>query len=192
MIITKTDRVELVVLNKPGVLGRVAGHIRREGWNIKHLTVDEDEPVSGGKSETSSMVIDIEGVHTKLAQVMEHILYLDCVVSISMIQNGEKVVRHRPKEKTNNVITEQYVVSIPEKKAGTWRILAINPGSTSTKISLYDDELCIFSQTIRHETAQLSQFSSMLDQKEMRRDCVMNALEKARIDKATIDAIAGR
>jgi acetolactate synthase small subunit len=35
------ERADLVVCSKSGVLGRVAGHIRREGWNIKRLTADE-------------------------------------------------------------------------------------------------------------------------------------------------------
>ena len=196
---TKTERVELVVLNKPGVLGRVAGHIRHEGWNIKRLTVDENQegnlhPAGSGETGagTSTMEIDIEGVHTKLAQVMERILNLDCVISISMVQNGEKVVRHRPQEKLKGVTTEQRNAEIPPKQAGTFRVLAINPGSTSTKFSLYDDEACILTKTIRHDTTQLMQYGSVLNQKELRRDCILKSMEEEKIDIAAIDAIAGR
>jgi len=191
MTASKTERVELVVLNKPGVLGRVAGHIRHEGWNIKRLTVDEDKGADGNAG-TSTMEIDIEGIHTKLAQVMERILNLDCVISISMIQNGEKVVRRRPKEKTKSVSEERQTAGIPPKKSGSFRILAINPGSTSTKISLYDDEQCIFTKTIRHDTTQLAQYGSVLKQRELRRECIMECMKETEIDRTTIDAIAGR
>ena len=183
----KTEQVELVVLNKPGVLGRVAGHIRREGWNIKRLTVDEDE-----NGDTSTMEIDIEGVHTKLAQVMERILNLDCVISISMIQDGKKVIRRRPQEKAKNVTIEQKDAKIPEKKPGAFRILALNPGSTSTKVSVYDDETCVFTNTIRHDTSLLMQYGSVLNQKEFRLECILKSMDEVKIDRSTIDAIAGR
>jgi butyrate kinase len=165
----------------------VAGHIRREGWNIKRLNVDEDK-----NGDTSTMEIDIEGVHTKLAQVMERILNLDCVVSISMIQNGEKIVRRRPQEKAASAAVVQHTAVIPEKKPGTFRILAINPGSTSTKVSIYDDETCIFTNTIRHDTSLLMQYGSVLNQKKFRLECILKSMDEAQIDRSTIDAIAGR
>ena len=195
MAAKKTERVELVVLNEPGVLGRVAGHIRHEGWNIKRLTVDEDGKPSdspAGNVGTSTMEIDIEGAHTKLAQVMERILNLDCVLSISMIQDGEKVVRHRPQKQALGVSAKVQAVKAPPKKAGVFRILAINPGSQSTKFGLYDDEECIITKTIRHDAAALAKFDSVLSQKEMRRDCIIKDLETAKVDLLSIDAIAGR
>ena len=190
MAVKKTERVELVVLNKSGVLDRVAGHIRREGWNIKHLNVDEDEaPQSPG---TSTMEIDIEGTHTKLAQVMDHLLSLDCVVSISMVQNGEKVVRRRNKEKAKRITVEAPTVKVAPKKTGVFRILAINPGSTSTKFGLYDDQTRIYTKTIRHDAATLARSGSLMDQKGLRRDCILQNLKEAELDLASIDAIAGR
>jgi butyrate kinase len=204
---TKTERVELVVLNKPGVLGRVVGHIRHEGWNIKRLIVDEDKPAaSGGEiagsgekpvaasgdNVTSTMEIDIEGIHTKLAQVMDRILNLDCVVSIGMIQNGEKVVRRRPRERAKSVAKEKPPAEIPQKTAGVFRIVAINPGSTSTKFSVYDDELCVFTKTIRHDTSQFSRHGSVLNQKELRLNQIVQCLDEAKLDRDSIDAIAGR
>jgi len=181
----------LVVLNKPGVLGRVAGHIRHEGWNIKRLTVDESEndPDAAG---TSFMEIDVEGTHTKLAQVMDRILNLDCVVSIAMIQNGEKVIRRRAQERIIDEAPQEKIAKVPLKKENTFRILAINPGSTSTKFGLFDDDICVLSKTIRHDSSQLNSFGSVLKQKEFRRDCIMQSIKENEVDTASIDAIAGR
>ncbi|MDR0600171.1 MAG: butyrate kinase [Treponema sp.] len=187
MTAKKTERVVLAVLNKSGVLGRVAGHIRHEGWNIKRLTVDEDE-----NGSTSTMEIDIEGTHTKLAQVMDRLLNLDCVVNISMIQDGKKVIRRRPQEGQKSAVLEETTAAAPPKGPGVFRILAINPGSTSTKFSLYDGETCILTRTIRHDAAELARLGTVLEQRNLRRDRVTRSLEEAGIDRASIDAIAGR
>lgn len=181
----KTEWVELVVLNKTGVLDRVAGHIRREGWNIKRLVVDED---SGGV--TSGMEIDIEGTHTKLAQVADRLLNLDCVVSIAMIQNGEKIERRRPRETQDSEAAPEPAVTIPAKKQGTFRVLAINPGSTSTKFGIYDNEQCILKKTISHDARRLA--GPVLEQKELRRDCILNSLKELGLDLSSLDAVAGR
>jgi len=191
----RTERVELVVLNEPGVLGRVIGHIRHEGWNIKRLSVDEDDKPAvpcSASAGTSTMEIDIEGTHTKLAQVMDRILNLDCIVSISMIHNGEKAIRHRLPRQAKNITAEMTAAKVPPKQIGSFRILAINPGSTSTKYALYDNEQCILSETIRHDAASLAQYSTVLNQRDLRRDCIMQSLRDAELDPASIDAIAGR
>jgi butyrate kinase len=193
---TKTERVELVVLNKPGVLGRVAGHIRHEGWNIKRLVVDEDEPASAGSAQTpaptSTMEIDIEGTHTKLAQVMDRILNLDCVVSAAMIQDGRRVIRRRRQDIVRSAPALEQPPAAPPKEPGTLRILAINPGSTSTKFGLYDGEKRIISQKIQHDPAVLSACGTVLNQRELRRDCIMKNLDAAGIPLSSLDAIAGR
>jgi butyrate kinase len=188
MTVKKTEWVELVVLNEPGVLGRVAGHIRHEGWNIKRLTVDEDENNAG----TSTMEIDIEGTHTKLAQVMDRLLNLDCVIRISMIQNGNKVVRSRPPKQAKSTAIEKPDAKVPQKPLGVFRILAINPGSQSTKFALYDNETHVFSKTIRHDLALLAKYRTILDQKETRRECIMQYLTAMELDIASLDAVAGR
>ncbi|MDR0586273.1 MAG: butyrate kinase [Treponema sp.] len=189
----KTERVELVVLNKPGVLGRVAGHIRHEGWNIKRLVVDEDEPAAAAvQAGTSTMEIDIEGTHTKLAQVMDRILNLDCVISVAMIQNGQKIVRRRSQDTAASSPVFEAASAVPPEKQGRFRILAINPGSTSTKFSLFDDDKSVLTKTIQHDAAVLSRYASALDQKELRRGCIVKCLEEAGVDSASLDAIAGR
>jgi butyrate kinase len=210
----KTERVELLVLNKPGVLGRVAGHIRHEGWNIKRLMVDEADsgagddagsPGCGEHAGVSRMEIDIEGTHTKLAQVMDRLLNLDCVISISMIQGGEKVIRRRPQDWAVRAPDVERAVKVPPKQKGCFRILAINPGSTSTKLGLYDNEKALFTKIIRHNEEEAlnsgavsggnggaPRANSILEQKELRRDCVIKALEEAEASPASLDAVAGR
>jgi ACT domain-containing protein len=124
------EKVALIVLNKSGVLGRVAGHIRHEGWNIKRLLVDEIEDGDSGRDyrDASRMEIDIEGVHTKLAQVMDRLLNLDCVISIEMFDaEGGKLVRTRPRDTALTAVEERPLGKAPPKQAGCFRILAINP-----------------------------------------------------------------
>jgi butyrate kinase len=78
------------------------------------------------------------------------------------------------------------------KKAGSFRVMAINPGSTSTKFGLYDDETCVSVETIRHDAALLSRFGSIPDQKDFRRDCILENLKTAGLDLNSLDAVVGR
>lgn len=73
-----------------------------------------------------------------------------------------------------------------------YRILAINPGSTSTKIGLFDDLECVFKVSIEHKAEELSQFKEISDQKEFRREMVLKTLKDNNIDISTIDAFSGR
>ncbi len=43
-----------------------------------------------------------------------------------------------------------------------YRVLAINPGSTSTKIAVYDDSTPVFEKTLRHDPEELNQFGDLL------------------------------
>jgi len=184
----KTERVEIVVQNKLGVLGQVVGHIRHEGWNIKRLFVDEIE-----NGEISHMEIDIESAHTKLAQVMERILRLECVMSISMMKNGEKITINREaKEVLELEFSVEGTPKAPVKEDDALRILTINPGSTSTKFSVYDNETAIFTQVIRHSGNELSACKTMSEQKAHRMSCIMSSLDEAGIEGITLDAVAGR
>ena len=44
--------------------------------------------------------------------------------------------------------------------------LIINPGSTSTKIGVFEDENLLFEETLRHSTEEIAQYASIIDQKE--------------------------
>ena len=73
-----------------------------------------------------------------------------------------------------------------------YRILSINPGSTSTKIGLFDNEECIFKVNIEHTTEELAAFKEISDQREFRLNTLLNTLKENDIAIETIDAFAGR
>lgn len=70
-------------------------------------------------------------------------------------------------------------------------ILAINPGSTSTKIAVYEDEKPTMLSNIRHTVGDLSRFERIVDQRDFRRDVVLAELKKMDIP-FRFDAIIGR
>lgn len=59
------------------------------------------------------------------------------------------------------------------------RILAINPGSTSTKIAVFEDENPIYHKTIRHSAAELAQYTSVEEQYEFRKNLIVSELQAA-------------
>lgn len=59
------------------------------------------------------------------------------------------------------------------------RILAINPGSTSTKIAVFEDENPIYHKTIRHSAAELAQYTSVEEQYEFRKSLIVSELHAA-------------
>lgn len=61
------------------------------------------------------------------------------------------------------------------------RILAINPGSTSTKIAVFEDENPIFHRTLRHSAAELAQYASVEEQYEFRKSLIVDALREENI-----------
>lgn len=71
------------------------------------------------------------------------------------------------------------------------RILVINPGSTSTKIAVYEDETPLLVRNIRHTVEELSAYPQVIDQFEFRKDLVLRELEDDGIPFA-FDAIIGR
>ena len=73
-----------------------------------------------------------------------------------------------------------------------YTILAINPGSTSTKIAVYENEELTFKKSIRHNTEKINSFETIFDQYEFRKDAVLNTLIKEKIELKSFDAIVGR
>ena len=71
-------------------------------------------------------------------------------------------------------------------------ILAINPGSTSTKFSLFEEEILIFEKTLRHTSEQLEGFDKITDQFHFRRDLIMKELLERKVDLNAITAVVGR
>jgi butyrate kinase len=72
------------------------------------------------------------------------------------------------------------------------RIIAVNPGSTSTKIAVYQNKEAVFLKTIRHSAEELARFPKITDQFQFRKDIIMQQINDAEIDLATIRAIVGR
>ncbi len=74
----------------------------------------------------------------------------------------------------------------------TMRILVINPGATSTKIALYDDEDLLFKRNIEHDNAKIKEFKKVFDQYEFRLETIYKVLEEEGTDLATLKAVVGR
>jgi len=73
-----------------------------------------------------------------------------------------------------------------------YKILAINPGSTSTKIAVYENEEPVFSKSIRHESTDLSHFSQIAHQFEFRKELILRELRNNGISLSDLSAIVGR
>lgn len=73
-----------------------------------------------------------------------------------------------------------------------YKILAINPGSTSTKIAVYEDENMLFSKSINHSANELEKYNSITDQFEMRKESILNTLQENDFKKEELDSIVGR
>ena len=54
-------------------------------------------------------------------------------------------------------------------------ILAINPGSTSTKISVYEDTTEVFTKTLRHSNEELAPYKNVIDQLDFRKETIKAA-----------------
>ena len=72
------------------------------------------------------------------------------------------------------------------------RILAINPGGTSTKISVYDDKNEILKKSIVHTREDLKNYKKIFDEYEYRKSLILNVLEEEKIELNSIDATVGR
>ena len=74
----------------------------------------------------------------------------------------------------------------------SYKILIINPGSTSTKIGVYEDETQLMEETLRHSTEEIAQYATIYDQKDFRKEVILKVLEEKNVDLSTIDVVVGR
>lgn len=72
------------------------------------------------------------------------------------------------------------------------KILVINPGSTSTKIAIFDGENPLFEEEIQHNIEDLKKFRKIKDQYEWRKEIILNTLKEKNIDIKEIKAVVGR
>lgn len=71
-------------------------------------------------------------------------------------------------------------------------ILAINPGSTSTKIAVFEDHKQVFTHTLRHSSEEISAYERIADQYEFRKKAIINTLSENNIDRYSFSVIVGR
>lgn len=70
--------------------------------------------------------------------------------------------------------------------------LIINPGSTSTKIGVFEDETLLFEETLRHSTEEIAQYASIVDQKDFRRQIILDLLKSKDFDINSLQVVVGR
>jgi len=73
-----------------------------------------------------------------------------------------------------------------------YKILVINPGSTSTKVALFSNEQLLFEKKIGHSSQELSNFNKIIDQYRFRQDIILSFLKEKRINLSTLHAVVGR
>jgi len=72
------------------------------------------------------------------------------------------------------------------------RILAINPGSTSTKLGLYEDRQALFTETLAHNPAELAGYRTVLEQHAFRKEAVLRFLAGKDTPLSSLAAVVGR
>ena len=70
--------------------------------------------------------------------------------------------------------------------------LIINPGSTSTKIGVFEDENLLFEETLRHTTEEIAQYGSIFEQKDFRKKVILDILNSKNFDMKSLSFIVGR
>ena len=73
-----------------------------------------------------------------------------------------------------------------------YKIFTINPGSTSTKIALFENEEMLFSVNVSHDAKELKKFKEIKEQFPYRKETIINELAKGGISLYGIDAVVGR
>ena len=73
-----------------------------------------------------------------------------------------------------------------------YKLLIINPGSTSTKVAVFHDKEQVFKKNIKHSTEEVSKFDKIADQFEFRKDVIMSELKAEGIDLTGLTAVVGR
>ncbi len=74
----------------------------------------------------------------------------------------------------------------------TYKILVINPGSTSTKIAIFDNNELIFEKTLRHSYEEIKKYKNIYEQFEFRKQVILNTLLNIDVDIKSLDAVVGR
>ncbi|MBF0501187.1 MAG: butyrate kinase [Candidatus Riflebacteria bacterium] len=78
------------------------------------------------------------------------------------------------------------------KSSKSFLILVINPGSTSTKIGIFEDELCKSEKILRHSSTELEKFEKIWDQYEFRKREILAFLKSTNVDLTKFHCVVGR
>ncbi|MGN0253330.1 MAG: butyrate kinase [Lachnospiraceae bacterium] len=70
--------------------------------------------------------------------------------------------------------------------------LIINPGSTSTKIGVFEDETLLFEETLRHSTEEISKYATIFDQKDFRKNIIIDLLKSKEFEVKSLGMVVGR
>jgi len=73
-----------------------------------------------------------------------------------------------------------------------YTILVINPGSTSTKIGVFEDQKELFTEGISHSAEELAPFPNVASQYDFRRERILSLLKARNFDLKKVSAIVGR
>ena len=73
-----------------------------------------------------------------------------------------------------------------------FKVLAINPGSTSTKIAIFEGDTALEVIVVRHEKEDLDKYKSILEQDEYREKLIKESLKEKGFDINTLDVVVGR
>ncbi len=74
----------------------------------------------------------------------------------------------------------------------SYKLLIMNPGSTSTKIGVYDGEKQILEETLRHSSEEIEKFNTIYDQFEFRKEVILKVLKEKNFDINTLNGVVGR
>ncbi len=72
------------------------------------------------------------------------------------------------------------------------KVLAINPGSTSTKVAVFEDDKVLFTESLTHTDEELGQFEKVADEFDMRKEKILSILEVNNFDVNDLDGVVGR
>ena len=72
------------------------------------------------------------------------------------------------------------------------KLLIINPGSTSTKIAVFQDKECVFKTNIKHSAEEIAPFEHIADQYHFRKEVILNTLKEAGIELNDLSMVVGR
>ncbi|ELC8466629.1 butyrate kinase [Clostridium perfringens] len=73
-----------------------------------------------------------------------------------------------------------------------YKLLIINPGSTSTKIGVYEGEKEILEETLRHSAEEILKYDTIFDQLDFRKEVILKVLKEKGIEINELDAVVGR